>query len=72
MSLRNLFNKLFVISLLWYDILDGNDKLSNLLHSKEQICNVTSQICQEIDYFSSYLYGMLRTSNLLHFVAHLS
>ena len=29
-QLRNLLNKLYIISLLWYDILDSKDKLSNL------------------------------------------
>ena len=29
-SLRNLLNKLYIICLLWYDILDSKDKLSNL------------------------------------------
>ena len=37
------------------------------LHSKEQICNVTSQILQQIDQFSSYLCVTSKQANLLHF-----
>ena len=36
-SLSNLLNKLYIISLLWYDILDNKDKLSNLFKKSSYV-----------------------------------
>ena len=75
---ENLFKKLYVINLLWYEILQSKDKLSDLfkkssyakfdvtLHSNEQICNVTSQILEQITQFV-YVVCHIKQANFLPF-----
>ena len=55
---EKLLNKVFIISFLWYGILESNlfkkSSYALMWHYKEQICNVTSQFLEQIAQFGSH------------------